>query len=200
MSLRRAWPLWLALLALGACAPVRLRESPQAEAAQAAREAALGPRMQWTLTAHIAVSDGHYGGSGELTWRQDGARYDFSVRAPVTGRTWHLAGDADGAVLEGVDPQPLHGDDGAMLLRERLGWDVPLADLAAWVRGLRAAAAPAEVRYDAAQRPAVIAQAGWRVEYRDWFDDHDPPLPRKVYASRGPAHVRLVVESWDLKP
>jgi len=183
------------LLALAACAPVRVRETPAAAGAQSAREAQLKTRTSWTITAHIGVSNGRDGGSGDLVWTQAGERYDFTVHAPVTGRTWKLSGDAHSAVLEGVDPQPDRDSDPERLLRERLGWDVPLANLSAWVRGVRAAGT-AKLEYDAQNLPALIEQGGWKVEYRDWFGANDPPLPRKLFASRGNARVRVVIDSW----
>ena len=73
--------------------------------------------------------------------------------------------------------------------------NVPLAKLSDWVRGVRAAGA-ANVEYDAQNLPALIEQAGWKVEYRDWLADRDPPLPRKLFASRGSARVRVVIENW----
>lgn len=188
--------LALAVLALAACAPVRVRETPQALAAQQAREARLAPLTHWNLTAHFGVSGNGDGGSGELTWTQDGDAYTFIVRAPVTGKTWRLSGDAGHAMLEGVDPHPDADSDAQRLLRDRLGWDVPLADLRAWVRGLRAPGVTAQVQYNEADLPAVIEQDGWKVEYRDWFADRNPPLPRKVFASRGDARVRMAIESW----
>lgn len=189
--------LALAILALAACAPVRVRETPAALAAQQARETRLASQTLWSLDAHIGVSSRGDGGSGDLTWAQDGDAFRFSVRAPVTGKTWTLSGDAGHAVLEGVDPQPDEDADAQRLLHERLGWDVPLADLRAWVRGLRAPGSTATVQYDERDLPAVIEQDGWRVEYRDWFADRDPPLPRKVFASRADARVRMVIESWN---
>jgi outer membrane lipoprotein LolB len=189
--------LSVSLLLLVACAPVRVRENPAALAAQSAREAALARHVRWTIAAHIAVSNGNDGGSGELQWRQDGANYAFTVRAPVTGKTWKLSGDATHAVLEGVDAQADMDSDPERLLRERLGWDVPLTDLVAWVRGSRASGLAAHVQYDEQSRPAVIEQGGWKIEYRDWFTDRDPALPRKVFASRGAAHVRVAISQWS---
>jgi outer membrane lipoprotein LolB len=189
-------PVVAALLVLAACAPVRMRETPAAQAAQLAREARLAPRTHWTINAHIGVSNGRDGGSGDLVWTQDEDRYSFTVQAPVTGRTWKLSGDARGAALEGVDPTPDSDSDPERLLRERLGWEVPMTGLRAWIRGMRAKGA-AQVQYDAQNLPALIEQGGWKVEYRDWAADSDPPLPRKLFASRGNARVRVVVESWS---
>ena len=182
-------------LALAACAPVRMHETPVAQAAQQARETQLRARTRWTISAHIGVSNGRDGGSGDLVWAQAGDRYDFTVHAPVTGRTWKLSGDAHTAVLEGVDPEADRDSDPERLLRERLGWDVPLASLSSWVRGMRAPGL-SKVEYDAQNLPALIDQAGWKVEYRDWLADRDPPLPRKLFATRGNAKVRVVIDSW----
>lgn len=193
---------WCAVLLSGCClfagcAPMRVRETPAAAAAQEAREAQLVPRNHWTVTARIAVSNGQDGGSGELVWQQDGERYTFTVHAPVTGRTWKLSGDARHAVLEGVDATPDVGADAQRLLRDRLGWDVPLAELGAWVRGLRAPSSHASVQYDERNLPALLEQSGWKVEYRDWFAERAPPLPRKVFASRGKSRTRVAIESWS---
>jgi outer membrane lipoprotein LolB len=186
----------LACLLLAACAPVRVREAPAAAAAQETRESRLAPRAQWSLNARIGISNGNDGGSGDLVWRQDGDNYTFTLQA-VNGRVWKLSGDAHSATLEGVDAQPDVDTDPQRLLHDRLGWDVPLNGLRAWIRGLRAATAHADVIYDAENLPAVITQLGWKVEYRDWFGDRDPALPRKVFASRGNARVRVAIQSWN---
>ena len=196
MNWRRGLAL-CGLLAVAACAPVRVRETPDALAAQDAREAQLAPRTHWALNAHIFVSDGsENNGSGDLVWRQQGDRYEVTLRAP-TGRTWKLSGDGAHAELAGVDPQPIGGPDAEQLLRERLGWEVPVADLSSWVRGLRKADTKATLQFDEHRLPATLDQAGWRVEYRDWFDDMSPPLPRKLYASRGDARVKMAIENWS---
>ena len=194
---RRTLASLIFLVVVTACAPVRTRETPASVAGQAAREAQLAGSAHWALSAHIFVSDGaDNNGSGDLLWRQTGEHYDFTLRAP-TGKTWKLSGDARQAVLEGVDAQPIRGSDPERLLRERLGWDVPVADLSAWVRGMRRPDQRAALEFNAQDLPAVLDQDGWRIEYRDWFADKSPPLPRKLFASRGEARVKMSIDSWS---
>jgi outer membrane lipoprotein LolB len=195
----RSIAILIIVAALAACAPVRVRETAATSATQDAREAALGPRMHWQIEARISVSDGRDGGSGDLTWQQNGENYSFTVRAPVTGKTWKLSGDARQAQLEGVDEQPIRGPDPERLLRERLGWDVPLAALGSWVRGLRAPGPRADVQFDQQNLPAVLMQDGWKIEYRGWFADSQPPMPRKLFADRGSARVRMAIDSWSFE-
>ena len=197
----------LLAFALAACAPVRTRPhaaDAAAEAAQLSREAELAPRDHWTLQAHIGVTTERDSGSGDLEWRQEGASYSFTVRAPITGKTWKLAGDADGATLEGVGPRVQSDADVQRLLREQIGWDVPLASLRAWVFGLRAARPAAEVSYDERELPALIGQGGWTVEYRDWFGANEVAgsplaLPKRVFATHGATRVKLAIYDWSLR-
>lgn len=195
MKWRVLWPA-AAILALAACAPVRIKGDAAMLAAQHAREQALSARDHWTITARLAVSNGHHGGSGSLTWTQDGDRYDFTLRAPVTGRSFQLRGGPHGAVLEGLDKGPLYGRDAQHLLARVFGWPVPLARLRYWVKGLRAPDAPARLRFGKDHLPSLLQQDGWKVEYRGWFEDARPQVPSKVFASRGPYRVRVVVEQW----
>jgi outer membrane lipoprotein LolB len=45
--------------------------------------------------------------------------------------------------------------------------------------------------------PATLDQDGWHVDYREWYAERSPPLPRKVYASRDPYSVRLSIQQWN---
>ena len=184
---------------LAACAPVAVRSNPgtvKQLAAQAAREHALAAEPAWSLEGRFAASDGQHGGSGSLSWRQDGPQYQFTLRAPITGKSVQLNGGPDGAILSGMGKQ-INGRDAADVLNQQFGWNVPVEDLAWWIRGLRAPGRPAILTFGANGLPATLDQDGWHVDYRDWYAERNPPLPRKVYASRDPYKVRVLVETWQ---
>ncbi|MEO6968318.1 MAG: lipoprotein insertase outer membrane protein LolB [Rhodanobacteraceae bacterium] len=194
----RLLPAILVLTALAACAPVRTRGTAAQLAAQTARESEIWAQTRWTLDAHFAVSDGHDGGSGNLSWQQDGDNYLFVLRAPVTGKTVRLQGGPGGAVLSGLRELPIRGDDAESLLATEFGWHIPVTQLAYWVRGLRAPGGAARLSFGANGLLSLLSQDGWNVEYRDWYAERKPPLPRKVYASKPPYSVRVLIESWQL--
>ncbi|HEX5352488.1 MAG TPA: lipoprotein insertase outer membrane protein LolB [Rhodanobacteraceae bacterium] len=187
-------------LLLAACAPVPVRKpgTPEQLAAQSARERTLGVQRNWSLEGRFAASDGHHGGSGGLTWQQTGRQFRFTLRAPITGKTVQLSGGPDGAVLTGAGKQPLAGRSAGEVLDAEFGWNVPVSDLAWWVRGLRAPGSPAILTFGANGLPATLDQDGWHIDYRDWYAERTPPLPRKVYASRDPYTVRVMIQNWVL--
>jgi outer membrane lipoprotein LolB len=164
---------------------------------QAERETAVAAQSAWSFSGRIAVSNASDSGSGRIEWTQDGGSYAIELRAPVTRRSWRLRGEPGWAMLEGLDGGPFEGDSAEALLVEHVGWTVPLADLAAWVRGARAAS-PSEIEFAPDGRPARLRQGGWIIDYRGWHEG-EPLLPSKVFAQRGEERVRLLVDRWDVE-
>lgn len=190
-----------AAVMLAACARPLVRQHGNAAMRDAQREraAALADADHWTLQARLAVSHAHHGGSGDLTWVQDGKRYVFTLRAPITGRGFELRGGPGGAVLRGLDGGPVYGRDAQHLLARALGWQVPVQQLRRWVLGLRAPGGSAQLAFGANGLPSQIVQDGWTVQYPDWFEQRQPALPRKVFARRADYSVKVVIESWALQ-
>lgn len=188
--------LAVSVLFLSACAPQRLRPDSAGLDTQARREALLTPMSTWELVGRLGVSDGRDSGSGSLNWLQQGEAYRFELHAPVTGKTWLLTGDADHATLQGLRDTAVDGDDAASLLQRELGWRVPVAELAWWARGMRAPG-KAELSLRPDGLPARIVQAGWQVDFLDYDETRQPPLPRKLFAESGNYKVRLAIQRWQ---
>jgi len=172
-------------------------------AVETARLAVLDTVPAWSFKGRVAISKGRNGGNGRIDWQQRGDAYQVSLAAPVTRQSWQLSGGAGQVVrLDGLEGGPRSGAEAGELLRQATGWDIPVAQLAAWVRGMRAAdaAAPTYLGYDAAGLPRVLEQGGWRIDYLDWYpqDAGRPALPRRIEAVNGDAKVRLIVDEWSM--
>jgi outer membrane lipoprotein LolB len=197
---RRASLVLLTCALLASCsAPRLLRPDAARMKALEQREDTLRSRPDWTLRGRMAISGPEDSGSGTLDWSQQGPAFRFTLSAPVSGKTWTLSGDGQHAELLG-----LHGQQAVVaatasgLLASELGWNVPVAQLAYWVRGIRAPG-PADVVFQGDGLPAEIRQDGWVIEFRDYETTRDPLLPRKIFAGNGAYKVRLVVQSWELQ-
>lgn len=188
------------LILLSACSPATHRpvvSSGVISAVQLQREAWLAERPYWSFTGRIAVSDEGDGGSGRIEWVQNESDFQISLQAPVTRRSWRLVGEPGLARLEGLEGGPFYSDDAGQLLREHLGWTVPLADLADWVRGLRTRSG-GQMDYTADGVPAQLEQDGWLIEYREFEAAGAVLMPVRVFASRGSQRIRLKVDTWTL--
>ncbi|KAF1013895.1 MAG: Outer-membrane lipoprotein LolB [Stenotrophomonas maltophilia] len=206
-------PLLLAAvtLAMAACTSVGTQKtpapevvytvSPAAERAEEARVQALRAQPQFTFQGRVSVSKGRNGGSGRIDWSQQGSAYRIQLSAPVTRQSWTLEGDtaSGGGRLDGLGDGPRAGDDARQLLLEATGWDIPVNELPDWTRGLvLRGSGESAVERDAEGRPRRMQQAGWVVQYLDWYPalGGSPALPRRIEASRGDAKARLLVDQW----
>jgi outer membrane lipoprotein LolB len=190
-------PALLACMLLAACAPVATRPGPQFDQADwAAREAGLS--TDWDLRGRVALSQGDAAGNAGIRWQQRGADFDIQLSAPITHQNWRLYSRGGIARLEGLEGGVREGSDAEALLLEATGWRLPVAAMSDWVRGNRGvgAAASDTVTWDSQGRLATLQRDGLTIEFREWFDGPDP-LPRKVYARRDGASVRLVIEAWE---
>ena len=205
MKFRHAIAAACAML-LAACAtqPPRavlpaIAGSPQQHQQQ--REAALAAQPSWSLAGRVALSNGKDGGSGRIDWRQDGARYQVALSAPVTRQSWRLSGQPGQALLEGLEGGPRQGEDASALLLEATRWQIPVEALASWVRGAGADTArfgDADITFGADGRISRLVQGGWTIDYSDWgATGQGMELPNRLNAVRGDAKVRLIVDQWQ---
>jgi len=196
-------------LLLAACAHKEaVRPQPKADYAvlldeQRAREHLLAKTDHWVLQGKIGVSGEvngkRDGGSGTVTWNQNGESYDFVVRGPVGSKSFKLTVTPDGAVLEGLEGGPQRSPNAEALVKSALGWNMPLRDLRAWVLGTRADSGPAELTFGNDGLPSQLVQDGWTVSYPAWDTTRQPAVPSKVFASNPPNSVRLSIESWNIQ-
>ena len=176
-----------------------------AEQVQTQRAAWLDLHRQWSFEGRVAINNAGKGGNGRIDWQQDGPRYVISLSSPVTRQSWRLIGDthSEAGRLEGLEGGVREGEDAEALLLEATGWDIPVNALARWVQGLSAEGLPGENQsFSTAGRLQTVEQAGWRIDYPEWFDaaGEQPQLPRRIEARRDRATVRLIVDRWDFPP
>jgi len=184
------------MLTLVGCRAVMPRSADAAALEQqTSREAQLAEHIGWSLTGRLAVSNGDDGGSGNLRWTQGIDHYELEVQAPVTRQTWRLQVKLGKARLDGLDGGPREDSDASALLAREVGWVLPLADLASWVRGARGDG-NATLQFDDDGLPTELVQHGWVVDYRAWDRSLSPPLPTKIFVQRGEQKVRLIITRW----
>lgn len=197
-------------LGLAACAGRQARTPPPAgsvplqaaEQAQEQRAQQLAAQSEWSLAGRVAIQKAGKGGSGRIDWQQQGGAYTVALSAPVTRQSWRLDVAADGqARIDGLEGGARQGDDAERLLQEATGWEIPVAALADWARGLAAAGLPAaQLRFGADGRLAHIDQGGWRIDYPVWQSpaaSGQAILPARIEARRGDAKVRLIIDAWN---
>ncbi len=188
--------LMLIITVLAGCAAPKPRpENSISLHAQQAREMLLEEWQEWGFSGRISVSGGGESGSGRIDWRRSGSRLEVLMQAPVSRRSWRLVEDSGGASLEGLEGGTRHGESAEILLRDELGWELPVAQVEAWVRGSRSSRSAA-LEFDSDGLPQRMRDGAWEIEYRGWSTGW-VALPQRVFAQSGSDKFRLVVDRWQ---
>ena len=193
----------LATLLLGACA----RLSPQAPPAptlapraalHAAHLAAVSTLTPWRLAGRIAVKREDKGFSADLDWREAGDDYSLRVAAPLNGGTYALSGNGRAVSLVSSKGDIFSAADPETLMREHLGWALPLAGARYWVRGLPDPShAVSDERLDEAGRWTAFAQDGWRVSVLEYTHATGRDLPKRLSLDHDKLSVRMAIKTWE---
>jgi outer membrane lipoprotein LolB len=150
----------------------------------------------WSLDGKLAVSDGEDGGSGRLEWRAEPGLSELDFRGTLGRGAWQLDIETERAILNLANGDSWQAPDVSTLVREHVGWDVPVDALEWWVRGL---AAPGRVErrdFDADGRMTFLSQYGWDVAYDRYKEYSGMSLPMRLEARRGEQHVKLAMRRW----
>jgi outer membrane lipoprotein LolB len=190
----RSWLAGALVVSLAACSSPPMRPLVEGGPAQATREAQLLLRPDWSFSGRVAVSNGGNAGNARIEWTQRGEDFDIRLTAPITGQSWKLHRAGGEVSLEGLEGGLRQGQDAEALLEQATGWRIPVAAMAAWVRGRRSGS-EARLEFSPDGLPANLTEAGWSVEYRAW-NREALPLPTKLFARKDHASVRLVVDRW----
>jgi len=178
---------------------------PPAAGEQAARKllydqrlARLSPLDTWSLEGRLAVSNASDGGSGYLSWRQQGDTSRMDFHGALGRGAWRLLANQDGAELEFADGSRYHAATIDDLVRDQVGWQIPVETLAWWIRGLAAPGRYQRRLLDEEGRLSRLDQNGWTIEFGRYGTVDELTLPLRMTARQDDRTVKLAVRKWDL--
>ncbi|MGE3846440.1 MAG: lipoprotein insertase outer membrane protein LolB [Gammaproteobacteria bacterium] len=194
--------LGLAVALLAGCAGFGAR--PTAPAAPAGPEAharhaeAVRALERFRLAGRIGVQREDKGFSADLDWRELPPGYALRLSAPLSGGTYALSDEGAGVVLAAPKGKTYRAADAQALMREHLGWSLPLDGARYWVRGVPDPARPVSGEHlDEAGRWTDFAQDGWRVSVLEYAPAAGLDLPRRLFLVRDKLSVRMAIKTWE---
>jgi outer membrane lipoprotein LolB len=157
----------------------------------------------FSLKGKVAVSEGGERFSANLLWQQDAEDFRIDLWGPLGQGRVRLVKQGQEVRLESTAGEVLAEGESERVMREQLGWSLPVAVLPAWVQGRPLAGVAAEdVRYDEAGRITAFRQLGWAVALEGYQTLSGElgarSLPSRVKALSDTASVRLVVSAWEI--
>jgi outer membrane lipoprotein LolB len=153
---------------------------------------------QWTAKGRIALTAQGEGGSGSFVWQQRSERTELSVRGPLGAGGLNVVTDGESLQIDDGSGLPIDGEAARAALEQRLGAQLPLAELRYWMLGVPAPG-PGIVQPATGSAPG-FTQGSWVVSYEGSRETAGWALPARLTATTAGARVRIVIDDWQLPP
>jgi len=154
---------------------------------------------RWRLEGRIAVQTPDDAWQASLAWEHDGRQDRLLVSGPLNQGTVSIVLQDDLILInEGNGNERISRDPDA-LLKEKLGFSIPLQSLRYWVLGV---SAPGEASEEMDLYPdgrlKHLKQAEWSLDYERYRDWDRLVLPQKILIQGRSLKLKLFADEWTV--
>ncbi len=136
-----------------------------------------GP-LEFDLAGRIAARYRDEAFTGLLAWQHTDTGDEMLISTPMGQGVARIVREGDAIMVSTSDGQSYSDRDGEALTERVLGFRLPVAGLADWVRGRPAAA---------------LEERGWKVDYQERDEQGRPRRLRVTYPG---LELRLAISEW----
>ncbi len=197
MSTIRVLSTFLLPLMLAACATSPRMDAPINDD-WAQRLEVLEALTLWEFTGRIGVRDDRESHSSRIRWQQHGEDYVINLWGTLNAGATEITGEPGRVVLQQEGKDPLMADTPEQLVYEQLGYELPVAQLSYWIKGIPAPGASSETAFDIDNRLISLQQSGWQVEYLGYTNYETESLPTRIRIQKSPLRLDFVRLDWTL--
>ena len=190
---------FLLIVFVSACSTVK---KPPDIVNATANDAKLIALSSWQLRGRMAFKSENETVSTNIRWIQSGEEFEF-ILSNVIGVTLLELNFKDGLATLNVDDKTYQGSDPELLIWQVSQWQIPIANMQRWVKGL-------SNQQEMAQRDErgllrsiipVTSQVDWQVDYTEYTQASDVVLPRQLtITKRQPLiSIKFKVNEWVIE-
>lgn len=194
--------LALALLAAGCTTTPRVTDSQLQQTRAYATTVTLDGRLSIQYEVNGIEQPSH----GSFSWVQHDKHANVQLLSPLGQVVAVITIDPGKATLTQSNRTTKTASDPDTLIREVIGWPLPVNGLQDWLQGFVTDGSGKRVAVKASTEPVIVTtQDGWRITYATWAPDSKNTLrPKRIDLSRktteaGTVSIRIVIDEWTGK-
>jgi outer membrane lipoprotein LolB len=148
-------------------------------------------QVEFDLAGRIAARYRNEASSGNIAWRHARDGDELLISSPLGQGIARIVRQGDVVTLT-TPEREYKASDAESLTEDVLGFRLPLAGLADWVRGRPSADAPAVAENGPDGKLARLQQGGWTIEYLEYAG----ALPSRLRLAYPGIELRLAISQW----
>lgn len=191
--------LFLSLLIYGCSSPMQTNFKPQTYQTKTwdQRKSKLTQKKRWYMQGAVSFTIKDKTQIGTFTWQQQRDQYRIQIAGPLNLAGATIQGGANNVALW-KGGQWHYSSTAENLMKQQLGWYLPVSNLYYWVRGIPAPGVPAEEKHDQFGHLTSLQQQGWSIVYKAYETRNNVDLPRTIYLNNQGLHAKMVIKDWQM--
>jgi outer membrane lipoprotein LolB len=183
---------------ISACAAPRM-DAPVNENWQARRNV-LATITTWEFTGRIGVRDEREAHSSRIRWRQHDDEYVINLWGALNVGATEITGSPTLVTLQQEGKEVLMAATPEQLVAEQLGYELPVAQLSYWIKGIPAPGSSGVPSFNEENHLIALLQDGWTVQYMAYTNYDTESLPTRIRIEKSPLRLDFVRLDWTLQP
>ncbi len=168
---------------------------------QQARQKQLQAITSFQANGKVSFSHGKQGGNASFEWDQSQNHYSILLVGALGIAAVRINHDGKQVCLTTSRGEKYEAETSEQLIKQTLGWDIPVTPLIYWLRGIPAPGKiPSRGMLDNHDRLVLLEQQGWKITYQAYMNVGGVELPQKLLLEHGKVRVRFIFKKWQLKP
>ena len=153
--------------------------------------------VNFQMLGKIAVKTPYETKSASLFWQQNNSNYHLQLStylgiqvAEISGNKHKIKISADGEKYQSNDPEGL--------ILSKIGWQIPIADLSNWIKGLHKGVVISKHPDGSAKKVLIRTSPTqeWVVDYLSYEKLHKVKLPSKIKCKHLDNTIILQINEW----
>lgn len=154
----------------------------------------------WQVEGKAGIKTTNDSGSASLFWLQQFTNYDIRLSGPLGRGATHIIGSSDFVTIEIAGQGRFTAKTPEEIIKQQLGWDLPVSHLTWWIKGLPAPNSSYTKVLNNDSRLAQLNQDNWSIEYKSYQELQGYWLPQRIIARNSDIQIILVIKRWNLTP
>jgi len=150
---------------------------------------------EWGIDGKVGIQSPEVNGSASIIWQQNKDIYNIHFFGPLGLGRVTLNGDDNQVKYIDQYGKIYTANSPELLLKQNLGWDMPISDLIYWIRALPAPDVSSVKNYNANHQLILLKQQGWTINYLEYSENN---LPQFMTLNRANIKLKIRINHWIL--
>jgi len=160
------------------------------------RQRQLRKITNWQLRGYMAMRSPQENLTAFLNWKQQAKNYVIYLSGPLGIGTVHIYGKPGKFILQNAKGKQFVAKTPEQLVKQQLGWKLPISNLYYWIRGIPVPRVVATGYFDDCHRLTELNQQGWQIYYQNYTRVANLDLPNTIILRYPNLSVKIIVNRW----